>query len=513
MKETLLMAVDLGTSFIKVGVYDIHSHCIAIADEPVNSEQPESGVFIQHGEEIFSSVVACIQKITGQLQGRAKMVEAIAFTGQMAGFMGIDREWNDITSWSCSLDNRYSRYVAPMMDKYADLILEESGTNSPVMAPKIKWFETEFPDKAQKVAKYIMISGYVLGRLGNVPIDEAVIDASYIEWTGLADVRNRKWSKKILSALEISEEQLPAVVDSNRVCGYLSEAMASCCGLKSGIPLISGAGDKPAGCLGAAIVHPGDTIIEAASYGGFSCCVTEYRPDFQNRRLDVIPSVIPGEFYIHNYLAGSGITLDWFIKTFMDFADKKTGDLFKEIDQKVKAVPPGSDGLMAIGLLGGRALPFDPAIRGLWMGHTWNHRKEHFYRALQESFAYEYALTIDRLVALYPEHKDLHINIIGGGAKSSVLTQLTADVSGRMFKRLGREDVALWGAAIIAGNAIGVFSDIKKTACQNVSVLEKYHPDPKRYTIYKQCTAFYSNIVKAYSEHFVALQNLTNERK
>lgn len=41
MKEILLMAVDLGTSFIKAGVYNTESQCIAIEMEPVKDYRPK----------------------------------------------------------------------------------------------------------------------------------------------------------------------------------------------------------------------------------------------------------------------------------------------------------------------------------------------------------------------------------------------------------------------------------------------------------------------------------------
>ena len=43
MKEILFMTVDLGTSFIKAGVYDTEGKCIINASEPVKDERPEIG--------------------------------------------------------------------------------------------------------------------------------------------------------------------------------------------------------------------------------------------------------------------------------------------------------------------------------------------------------------------------------------------------------------------------------------------------------------------------------------
>ncbi len=508
MQEVLLLAVDLGTSFIKAGVYDTSSNCVAIANEPVKDYRPSPGVFIQKGEELFESVVECVKKISQALGDRAKNIEAIAFTGQMSGFMGVDKDWNDITTWSCSLDSRYMPYAERQMGELKDDFLGIAGTNFPQMAPKYEWFKNEFPDESKKIAKYLMISGYVIGRLGNVPIEEAVIDRSYTEWTGLADVQNDQWSDKICDAIGLEKKYLPKIVRSNYICGRLSGKMADVMGLKEGVPLVSGAGDKAAGALGAAIVTPGETIFEASSYGMISTCVEQYRPDLKERRLDVVPSAVPGEFYAVHFVAGSGITLDWFMNTFVRQEGVSTKEMFAEIEKKVDALPIGCDGLMALGLLGGSSMPLDGALRGLWMGHDWSHKKEHFYRALLESFTYDFTLCLRSIERLYPEYNIDNIKIIGGGAKSPVWTQMCADAQGKRYKTLNREDVAMWGAAILAGNAIGVFKDIKETAKRFVKEEKAYDPKPEMKEKYAKHIELYSKYMVELHGFFERLQDM-----
>ena len=121
MKKELLAAVDLGTSYVKSGVYNLDGECIAGASEAVKNERPSPGIFIQHGEELVDSVIRCIRKIAEQIPERMKDVEAVAFTGQMAGFMGVDKDWNDVTGWSCSLDTRF----APYAEKYPNATFVE----------------------------------------------------------------------------------------------------------------------------------------------------------------------------------------------------------------------------------------------------------------------------------------------------------------------------------------------------------------------------------------------------
>ncbi len=508
MKNSILLAVDLGTSFIKTGAYAIDSKCIACASEPVSYEKPATGIFLQYGEQLFQSVVNCIKKTVMELKDQSSRIEAIAFTGQMAGFMGVDQNWNDITTWSCSLDTRYTPYAVRQQRQFSKDFLEISGTNAPLMCAKYEWFKSEFPEKASKIVKYVMISGYVIGRLGEVPIEEATIDGSYVTWSGMGDVKNKQWSRKICDQIGIDMKLLPKIVDSNTICGRLSQRMAEELGLKSGLPLVSGAGDKVAGCVGAGILDFGDMIFEAASYGGFSCMVEDFRPDKEEHYFDIITSAQKGSFYAHKYIQGSGITLDWFIDNFVvsESLDKKAA--FKLIDELAGKVAPGSDGILAIGLLGGSAIPFDSAMKGLWMGHNWSHGKGHLYRALLESFSYDLALTIDRVETSYPEYCLDSVKLIGGGAKSRVWAQIMADITGKLFMRLNREDVALWGAAILAGNAVGIFHDIKRVSREYVNIQEIFEPDMDKNRKYQKYKRLYRDFTRELHDFYVRLENL-----
>ena len=508
LKETLLMAIDLGTSFIKTGVYDTDSNCVAIASEAVKDYRPRPGVFVQKGDELFESVLACMKSTCDQLGERAKNVEAIAFTGQMAGCIGVDENWNDITNWLCSLDGRSNQVQEELMAKHADMFLKISGTNGPTMAPKMKWFEKDHPEEFKKIAKYLVIGGYILGRLGELDIEDAIIDRTVLEWTGLADVRNDAWSDEILETLNIDRNLLPRIVNSNEICGHLSEKYANMVGLKAGIPLVSGAGDKAAGALGAAIVEKGDTIFEAASYGAVTACVNDYNPDMDTRRIECIPSAVPGEFHVMYYIAGSGITLDWFINTFVKYPGAKTGEMFTEIDEQVDKIEPGSEGVMAIGHLGGSIMPFDSTIRGTFMGYTWSHTKAHFYRSLLESYSYDFVHSLQRMEELYPNVNLSEVKIIGGGAKSKVWTQMNADVAMKPYKRLNREDIALWGGAILAGNAIGIFPDMKQTARDHVQVIKTYEPRPEYNAKYQKYMKLYLEFFKTLHGHFAQLAEI-----
>jgi xylulokinase len=163
---------------------------------------------------------------------------------------------------------------------------------------------------------------------------------------------------------------------------------------------------------------------------------------------------------------------------------------------------------MAIGLLGGSSMPIDGALRGLWMGHDWSHRPEHFYHALLESFAYDFALALESADRLYPELDFSEVRVIGGGAKSPVWIQMNADTSGKKYTILDMSDVSMRGAVILAGNAVGVFPDLKKTADSFVKTGRTYEPRAEEGKIHRKHLEYYKAALTEMRGFFLRLQQL-----
>jgi xylulokinase len=156
-------------------------------------------------------------------------------------------------------------------------------------------------------------------------------------------------------------------VDYHTVAGKLSQEAADHIGLPSGIPLIAGAGDKIAGCIGCGILKPGDTVFEASSYGAVSVLAEGYVPNPERHDYDAIPAAEAGCYYLHKYLPGSGITLRWFLDT---FGKDLKGDDFGSVERGSGGCSAESDGLMAVGLLGGSAMPLTATSGGRGSGHV-----------------------------------------------------------------------------------------------------------------------------------------------
>lgn len=490
MNKHIYLAVDLGTSYIKAGAYDLHGNVHASASVPVPDTRPEAGVFIQDGNDLFDSVCRCIKETTHQLLNETLSVSAIAFTGQMAGAIGIDDRGNDVTTWSCSLDMRYLPWAEKQRRLYADEIYAISCTNAPLMCSKYAWFRDTFPEKHKKIAKYVMLPAFLINKLSDANVEDSKIDSSLIAWTGLADLKDGKWSEKLCSDMEIDINLLPKIVPSTEIGGYLNEKNAALLGLPSGIPLVIGAGDKVSGCLGAGITRPGDMAFEASSYGAISCVVPDILLDNADREYDIICGITPRDLYVHKYLPGSGITADWYIR---EFFGGENG--FARADQAALELKPGN-GMLAIGLLNGSAMPFDSDIRGAFLGHSYASGKAHFYRALVESFAYDLEITLGSIYRNFPQYRLNPIRLLGGAAHSPLWQRVLADVTGCAFEVVERNDSALLGTMMLAAAGVGELTDIGKAT---ESILPKGSiclPDEKAHLIYQPYVRLYKEAEK-----------------
>jgi xylulokinase len=499
MAKAFIVSADLGTTFIKVGFYDGSLTCLAAESEKTRAETPQAGAFAQDPDAFVHGTLRLIKKILEQTRIPPGEIAAISFTGQMAGTMGIDSQWNALTPWTGTLDIRHMPYGKVMRESCGEEILRLSGTNAPFMAPKMKWIEKEYPSAYRKACKFLNLSGYVAGKISDLPAAQAFMDMTYLTWTGIGDLARGGWSEPLCRACGIDMTRLPRVVDAGSLVGGLNRWAASECGLEQGTPVVSAAGDKSAGCLAAGAVSPGMLVDESSTVAALSLCVPEYIPDMEHKTLDVVPAAIAGQFLCLFYMTGSGRTIEWFVDTFAAAekaeAERSGVTVYDILDGKAAGVPPGSEGLMCIGMLAGRALPSDPNVRGLWMGHSWNHTTAHFYRSLLECYAYEYGHVLNVIRETYRELKLAEIMAVGGAARSSLWNGIKSDVTGLPVTTLNRSDFTLLGTSILGGRAVGMFGDARETARSLIVRASETAPDGKRNQHYRKYVRMYESLL------------------
>jgi xylulokinase len=250
-------------------------------------------------------------------------------------------------------------------------------------------------------------------------------------------------------------------------------------------------------------------IDEAGSFAAFSVCADSYVPDRMHKTLEIIPSPIPGFYFPTLIIIGCVTTHRWFAETFgPGVSGQETDDAFTALDRKASALPPGSEKLINVGLLGGRGYPPDPDVRGAWIGFSWGHRREHFHRSILEGFAYENTLGFEAMKDNYPQLDFREVRVIGGGARSILWNRIKSDVLGLPYVKLSREDLTLLGDVLLAGTAAGVYDSLQEAASRFISHTETVEPDPARHRFYESYVSLYRSLFPRMRDVYADVRNL-----
>jgi xylulokinase len=512
LKKNFLIGVDLGTSTVKATLLNLDGEAIAEASRSMNIYHPKPGYAEQNAYDYVVATVKTVREIMEKSTVNHFSIAALSFDGQMAGAMGIDRHWKPVTPWYPSaLDTRYQPYVEKMNEVAGGRLIELNGA-MPFAAPRMLWWKELYPDIFKKIFKVIVLPSFVAGALADLKGEDAFMDPSYLTWFGLGNTAERCWSNKLIDLFSFEEKQLPRIVPATTVIGHLSPDSAVLCGLASGTPIVAGTGDQVAGALGAGLVEEGELLDVTGTFTGLITCINNYLPDTSYNMLQPLAGPLSeNHWYAMMYIGGGGLTHKWFCDEFgFDRTTPYEGSraLFDNLNKLAAEVSAGSEGLLFVPHLAGRSCPSDPSVRGAWIGFTWTHKIQHFYRALLESIGYDFAQALKVIKHYRSDQSFKDVRVIGGGANNHLWNRIKSDILDLPYMRLPRSDTAVLGCAIIAGHAIGAFPDMVKTARMFIETIDEIKPDHSQHRIYEKYITVYEKIFNQLHDTFEMISAL-----
>jgi xylulokinase len=141
--------------------------------------------------------------------------------------------------------------------------------------------------------------------------------------------------------------------------------------------------------------------------------------------------------------------------------------------------------------MGERTPYLDPAARGILVGLTASHTRDHVIRAIMEGVAFSLrdTFTIFKEIDVPAET----IRLGGGGARSQLWRQIQADIYGQPVEAVEAEEGAAYGAAILAGVGAKAWPSVDAACDAVVRVAGKVSPNSadsltmeKAYAVYRR---------------------------
>jgi xylulokinase len=480
MAEPLYLGLDIGTSGVKAILVAPNGDVVAATTTPLTLSTPKPGWAEQHPDDWWQ---ATIQSIRGVLSQKPSAdVSAIGISGQMHSSVFLDRAGNVVrpallwcdgrTTTECEEITRRAGGEDHLRDWVRNAALEG------FTLPKVLWLRNHEPDAYARVATILLAKDFIRFRLtGSLATEPS--DAS---GTLMFDPARREWSNEMLEATGVPRSLLPDIGESAEVLGRVTAMAAQITGLRTETPVVGGGADNACGAAGVGVVTPGEAV---ASWGTSGTVLAPTAAPLVDPRLraHTFCHVVPTTWYVMGVVLSAGGAFAWYRDQLARELTASPGADAK-LDAEAASVPPGADGVTFLPYLQGERTPHrDASARAAFLGLTLAHSRAHMTRAVLEgiAFALRDSLSILQELGLSPTQ----LLLTGGGAKSSFIRQLQADVYGVPVTTVNREEGPAYGAALLGAVGVGGFPDLAAAARATLTRGAAEQPDSRAHRDYQ----------------------------
>jgi xylulokinase len=486
LKGDLILAFDLGTSAVKVGLFSMAGDLLAVASREHTVRFPRRGHAEQSPTDTWRlSAEASRQVLRG---AQVERVAAVVSAHHRGSVVPIGTDGTPLTDLIVWMDQRGLPQLARVRRLVGDNAYYDTSGHPIVSATgvcKALWLQEE----AQQVWKRTLAVGspqtLFLRWLG---CDDNVIDHSSGSYHFPCDIRQRKWSDELAAALGFPIGRLPTLVPATAIVGKLGHDAAEQIGLPEGVPIVAGGGDGQCAAVGAGVVVPGRVMVNIGTGTGVQVFLP--RPRFDRARtLNCAAHVVSDAWEMEAHTQASGAVLRWFRDEFGGIGRTSQTpdgrDAYDVLIEEASAAPAGAEGLVFLPTFNGSAAPIiDAHAAGAIAGLRLSHRRHHVVRAVLEGISLEIRWLLDALVATGAVIDE--VRLVGGGSRNPTWNEIHADILDHPVHTVVQPDAALVGAAICAAVGLGAFSDFRAACDAFVSVGQTILPDAANVPVYEE---------------------------
>lgn len=460
----MYIGIDLGTSSVKLLLMKKDGEVIKTLTKDYSLAFPKPTWAEQDPNEWWEVTKFGIKEI---LQNTNKIsLKGISFSGQMHGLVILDKDDKVIRPAILWCDQRTEKECDYLNnDIGVEKISEYTGNMALTgfTAPKILWIKNNEPENFEKIEKIMLPKDYISYMLSGT----FATDTSDASGMLILDVKNRKWSRKMIDILEIKEEMLPKVYESYEVVGNIKKELAKEFEVLEDVKIIIGGGDQAVGAVGTGAVKEGIVSVALGTSGVIFAPLKNYEADKNNRLHSFCHS--NGEYHQMGVMLSAAGALKWWVENINNSED------YLKINEDIEKICIGSENLYFLPYLMGERTPHnDSNARGCFIGLSLTHTNAHMSRAVMEgiSFALNDSMEILKDMGIKIEK----IRISGGGSKSKVWKQILADIFNAEVCSINVSEGPALGAAILATVGCGAYKTVNE-ACE-VIVKDKEIVEP-----------------------------------
>ena len=466
------LVIDVGTSSCRATVIAGKGEILSQSRGPVRIDQPRPSFAEIDPDRLWLAVQKLIRS---EIDKHPGITYAAIGVSAMLGYVFLDKAGRPLMPAVVYADNRATAETNDIRRLFPDekfFAITGRKPSSLLLAPKIKWLVKHRPDAAKKMDHIIGLKDDIIRRLsGHIQTDIA-----HLDYSGLYNVRKGKLEPDILDALNIKPNLFPAPAPATAIAGTVSVEAAAKLGLLQGTPVISGSSDGTTAMYGAGVLEEGTATLVSGTTDVLMTFAAS-APRHINRALCLNSGMVSGSYLVGGPLGLSGGTLQYF--------EHLLQTSVRGLEEKIDALPPGSNGLFVLpGLTGERSPYWKEHLTGAITGLTLDHKSQHFLRAVMEGCVFRMLRLLDILSQDRLQPKAL--NVVGGGANIDVWNQIRSDASGLEVRKLAVTEATSLGTAIFCNAGLDKNRSLKEIAGEWINVDKRFRPHKKSTGIYKE---------------------------
>jgi xylulokinase len=494
--SSLFVGIDLGTSAVKVGVFDASGEPLRLVRQTYSLYSPRPGWTEQEPRDWWAATCTGLQEALSGTD--ASRIAAVGLSGQAPGHvlaaaggtsLGRAIIWSDQrataeTAW-------LQEHITPQQAaQWTGASFIYDVTQPPA---RLLWLRRNRPADWDRAKVVLQPKDFIaLCLTGEAATDH---HSSY----ALFDSQTNQYHSDYFAVLGIEKEKMPAVLPATGIVGHVHAAAAKSTTLPAGTPVVTGTIDAWCDIIGCGGIAPGQAV-DVAGTSEVVALVTDHPAEGDG----VFSSALLGGLYwIGGPMQAGGATLVWLARSFYG-----RGTRLQEPEAEAASVPPGADGLLFLPYLRGERAPlWDTKARGAFVGLTHRHTRAHCARAVYEGVAFAVCSILERSQAA-AGLRARTLRVSGGGARSALWNQIKADIVGLPVQRMAVSDAACLGAALLGAVGVEAFSDTGAAAEAMVHPADVYAPTEETDAVYPNLFAVWKDLYPALRSCFARLDEM-----
>ncbi len=473
----VILGLDIGTTEVKAITWDEAGRSHSEAVQKVHLFTPQAGWVEQDARELWSAVVNTCSQAAIAAHSAGDRIRAVSISTQGGTTIPVDaagKPTHFAFSW---MDERAGEEAGAVAERLGqEQVYRTTGWPLTPGLPlnQIAWFRKHRPAQFEQTHRFLFVNDYILYQLTR----ELAMDPSNAGITQLYNLARDDWDDSLLAIAGANRQQLSPLLPSGQPAGQVTRHAADLTGLLPGTPVYNGAHDQYCAALGAGAAEPGDVLLSCGT-AWVALFVLDQPGQGFARGLSVSRHPRQGAFGGILDIGGVGSTMEWLIDHLWDERLARYSR-FALLEQAIRDSSPGAHGLAFIPLSGGY-LPDNAPIQRGPVGLSLNHTRADLARAAMEGITFELDLLLKSIGGKIPIRR---LMMIGGAARNPYWPQMITDITGMPIAVSQVKGAASFGAALLAGAALGWDTDQKPGDPRHSQAPKEFMPDPQAQDAY-----------------------------